>query len=187
MGILLFTLMIALAWCFIVPPADSERGGDQHIVSLRWLVEGWTVLFAWSMLLWAMGAATTPRRRDGGTVRTAAVAVAAWLWLSFPIWLGPTMGARGWDAPVWVTTIHPLFAMNAAVIELGIWTQQPVAYQLTPFGQDVAYALPRSVWPFVATHLLIASGLLAFASARRRLRAAASRRGSAEARPGRLV
>ena len=171
-GAMLVCLLIAAAWCFVLPPADSDRSGQQHITSLRWLVQATAVLAGWAALLWALTAALTPRRRRlGGTLRSAAVTVAAWLWLSFPIWLGPAMGARGWDAPTWLTALHPLFAMNTAVLELGIWTQQPIAYQLTPFGQDVAYALPATIWPFLLFHAA-AVGLLAllrwFAGLRRR-------------------
>ncbi len=186
-GALLFSLGVAITWGFIAPSADDSGWP----ATLRWLADAWSVLFGWSALLLAGGAAMRPgalaARRSTGTARTAIVTIAAWLWLGFPIWLGPTMGTRGWDAPTWLTAIHPLFAMNHAVIELGIWTQQPVAYQLTPFGQDVSYALPRSLWPFLVTHLLLAFATLAFASACRRLRAAPSRSESAEARPGRLV
>jgi hypothetical protein len=170
-GAMLICLLVAAAWCFVLPPADSDRPGQQHITSLRWLIQATAVLAGWVALLWALTSAMTPRRRLGSALRVAAVTIAAWSWLSFPVWLGPAMGARGWDAAVWLTAVHPLFAMNTAVLELGIWTQQPIAYQLTPFGQDVAYALPATIWPFLFVHagavLLLVLGRW-FAGLRRR-------------------
>jgi hypothetical protein len=161
-AMLIICLAIALAWCFILPSPDSDQSGQQHLTSLRWLVGAFAVLAAWAALLWAATAAIIPRpARRRGVLRAAAVTIAAWLWLAFPIWLGPTMAERGWDVPTWLSAMHPLFAMNSAIVELGIWTQHPLAYKLTPFGQDVTYALPPSPWPFVLANLLAAALLAA--------------------------
>jgi hypothetical protein len=63
-------------------------------------------------------------------------------WLSWPIWWrgsGPVM-------------IHPVFAVNSACKEVGIWTEQRIAYRLITLGQDTPYRLPGSVWPAVLFH-----------------------------------
>ena len=137
-------LAIVAAWC--------TTGG----VDAADLLRATLVLAGWTFLLWAVTAVLIRRPRPRrGILRAAAVTIAAWLWLGFPIWLGPTLAEHGRDVPVWLSTVHPLLAMNTAVIDLGIWTQQPIVYQLTPLGQDVAYALPRTIWPFVLLHVLV--------------------------------
>jgi len=72
-------------------------------------------------------------------------------WISWPIWL---VGS----GPI---AIHPVFAMNAACKDLGIWTEQRVAYRLISLGQDTAYRLPRSVLPAVLFHTSLAVLFLA--------------------------
>ena len=34
----------------------------------------------------------------------------------------------------------------------GIWSEQPLAYRIGVFGQDVGYVLPTSVWPATIAH-----------------------------------
>lgn len=108
---------------------------------------------------WVMGLAggsmvlvPLPRRR-GGTVRTTLLAVAALLWLTSPVWTGPAFASRGIDWSPGVSALHPLFVTNATAAGAGIWSQQPVAYVMTPLGQGVDYALPHRIWPFISLHL----------------------------------
>jgi hypothetical protein len=83
---------------------------------------------------------------------SAIVTFTSLAWLTWPIW----MGASG---PI---AIHPVFAINAACRELGIWTEQRIAYGLTHLGQDTAYRLPGSVFPAVFFHAALAGIFVVF-------------------------
>ena len=48
--------------------------------------------------------------------------------------------------------------------DMGIWTEQPVAYRLIALGQDVSYTLPRSIWPSVSAHAALGFTTLAVAA-----------------------
>ena len=64
------------------------------------------------------------------------------------------LGSNGTAIAAVVTRFHPLFALNRVMIDQGAWTSGDIAYRLlTPLGQDVAYALPDTVWPCVIGHL----------------------------------
>ena len=116
-------------------------------------------------------------------------ATAAWVttllaaaWLAWPLWTAPfldiTLARR-------LTPAHPLMAMNSVVLNYGVWMEQPLMYRQATLGQDVPYALPRSIWPCVIVHIFI--GLLLSAPAwlrarsRRRRREAAAERSAAPA------
>ncbi len=71
---------------------------------------------------------------------------AALLWLTWPIWLSPSLPGTNLH---WSVAIHPLFAINKIVANLGIWTEQQGAYGLTTIGQDVQYQMPASPWPAI--------------------------------------
>ena len=104
------------------------------------------VHLAWAVALLGL----TPRRG------AAAVMLLAIAWLTWPVWLGPQLVAWGLGVPGWATAWHPLFAANAAVVDaLGVWTERPLAYALTPLGQDLAYAFPDSPWPAAVVHLAV--------------------------------
>ena len=130
------------------------------------------LLLAWTLLLAAATGALVPRRRANrpgrGTHRAAGVTGLAWAWLAWPIWLGPTLATSALAPPTWVTAVHPLLAVNAAAVSLGIWTQQPLAYQLTPLGQDLAYAMPSSAWPCALAQSTAAVILWGFSARRGR-------------------
>lgn len=80
------------------------------------------------------------------------VTVLALAWLTWPVWLSPRMTP---DLVAWLAPAQPMLAINRAMLDLGVWTQQRLMYQFTTLGQDVAYALPRSAWPAVLLHALI--------------------------------
>lgn len=82
-------------------------------------------------------------------------------WLAAPLWLSAAAMIR------WIP-IHPLFAINSAAIDLGVWTEQPFAYRLTRLGQDVPYTLPRSILPCGATQIAVTFGMIAIAMIARR-------------------
>ena len=80
-------------------------------------------------------------------------------WLSWPIWLAPHLsGARGTALVSWLVWLHPIFAINGALSDLGTWTHEPFMYHLTNLGQDIPYTLPPSVLPCAVAHAAL--GLL---------------------------
>jgi hypothetical protein len=81
-------------------------------------------------------------------------------WLSWPIWLSPHVSNVNW-----LVTLHPLLAINSLLQDLGIWSQQPLAYQLTALGQDVEYTLPSPRFS-IAFHAIVAAAGVGLAIAR---------------------
>jgi len=83
----------------------------------------------------------------------SAIAVALWLiWLTAPVWLASSVSDAGVARLVW---IHPIFAINGLLSNLGTWSHFPIAYrQLTTLGQDIPYTLPTSIWPATLIHLI---------------------------------
>ena len=61
------------------------------------------------------------------------------------------------NSPIMVK-MHPLFASNGILVDLGVWNEWPIAYRyLMHLGQDLSYTLPRSIAPAAAGHLLMGS------------------------------
>jgi hypothetical protein len=83
---------------------------------------------------------------------SALVTILALAWLSWPVWASPWIAGR---AVIWPVALHPLFALNAACPNWGIWTEQRIAYGLTNLGQDARYQLPASILPCVAVHFAV--------------------------------
>jgi hypothetical protein len=136
-------------------------------LSTVWLAAGAVSAFAWIQCVLvltgfvvALAAAAILLYRLGlpPVLAAAIVTVLSLAWLTWPIWACSAL--RG-QAIVWPVAIHPLFAINSACRDLGIWTEQRIAYRLTNMGQDVAYRLPASVLPCVAVHLIMAAVLTA--------------------------
>ena len=50
---------------------------------------------------------------------------------------------------------HPMLAINSVLQHLGLWNQQPLAYNLTVLNQDAYLPLPQSILPAVGVHTLI--------------------------------
>ena len=128
-----------------------------------WLAVAAISVFAWIQctlvlagFVGALTAAAILLNRLGlpPVLAAAVVTVLSLAWLTWPIWACSAM--RG-QAIVWPVAIHPLFAINLACRDLGIWTEQRIAYRLTNMGQDVAYRLPASVLPCVVVHLMAAA------------------------------
>lgn len=83
----------------------------------------------------------------GGTV------LVALLWLTWPVWLSHALTQERVN---WLVPADPVLAINAVLQHLGVWDRAPLAYsRLTVLNQDVAYRLPRSIWPALLVHLLI--------------------------------
>jgi hypothetical protein len=90
--------------------------------------------------------------RCSAVVSSAIATIAVLAWLSFPIWLSGALPGSQLKASV---LLQPLFAINGVLPQLGIWTEQQVAYGLTNVGQDVPYQLPASPWPAITFQLAL--------------------------------
>ncbi|HMO25814.1 MAG TPA: hypothetical protein PKB10_06050 [Tepidisphaeraceae bacterium] len=88
--------------------------------------------------------------------------------LSWPIWLATWRGEHAERFAAYATTIHPVFALNALLPDLGTWTHLPLSYQLMSLGQDVPFMPPATLWPATLCWLLGAIGLWSGAVLRRR-------------------
>ena len=144
-----------LRWIFVVVIVFA--------LAMVWLAADAISVFAWIQctlvlagFVSALAAAAILLNRLGlpPVLAAAVVTVFSLAWLTWPIWACSAL--RG-QAIVWPVAIHPLLAINSACRDLGIWTQQRIAYRLTNLGQDVAYRLPDSVLPCVAVHSITAA------------------------------
>lgn len=95
-------------------------------------------------------------------IRFSAVAAAAMTttlavaWLAWPIWLAAALHGSAAQHFVNVAVpVHPLFAANAAVSNLGLWTEQSLIYRLSSMNQDVTVNLPEAIWGCVILHAVI--------------------------------
>ena len=77
-------------------------------------------------------------------------------WLTWPVWISPYLqGTRSNPVVDRIIAIHPLFAVNGVLANLGEWSHFPIAYsQLTRLGQDISYTFPASIWPSTLVHLI---------------------------------
>jgi hypothetical protein len=119
------------------------------------------VLIAYATLLSGVVIGLTRLRLPSLTASAITVTVSL-VWLTWPVWLSPYLTGPSADAIVArLAAIHPLFAINGVLVNLGTWSHLPIAYrELTTLGQDVPYTLPTSVWPMVLVHLLPGIALL---------------------------
>jgi len=92
-------------------------------------------------------------QRMPSTTAAGAVILLSATWLTWPIWATALISGR---VSGWLISLHPLFVINSLTPQLGNWTEQRVAYQLTNLGQDATYQLPTSAWPFVFVYGAIA-------------------------------
>jgi hypothetical protein len=83
------------------------------------------------------------------------VTIVALLWLTWPVWLSHALTQSRVNL---LTPAHPLLAINGVLHHLGSWDRATLAYQrLTILNQDIPYTLPRSIFPTVTLHTLIAA------------------------------
>jgi hypothetical protein len=134
---------IALVW--LVACVDGRISFGQWIQSS-------VTLLAFAALL--LGMVMLAARLRLHAIASSAVTVAfATLWLSWPIWLSPTLRKHATSGFVhWLVQLSPATAINGVLLHLGPWTQEPMAYHLTDLGQNVAYALPVSAMTCIAAH-----------------------------------
>ena len=87
-------------------------------------------------------------------------------WLTWPIWLSAWVDRVAVVRVVHaLVPVHPLLAMNGLLVDLGVWGEGPLMYQLTSLGQDVPYSLPSSIAMCAGAHLLLGGALLLLSAA----------------------
>lgn len=141
------------------------------IAALLTGVSPWSWL-ACAVLLYAFAAAGAGMAAGLRAIRLPAglamaiTAIALFAWLAAPVWLAGHLGDRGIDR---LAAHHPLIAANGQLLDLGVWLEHGLVYRHTVMGQDVAYAIPETVWPSALLHAGIAAvGFLAAALLARR-------------------
>ncbi len=124
---------------------------DQAISLKQWLICTLVLLSLLALLMSAVR--ILMRARLSPATSSAIVTAAVLLWLSWPVWLSASLAGAHLHYSI---AFHPLFAINQTLSNLGIWTEQQVAYNLTNFGQDVQYQLPDSAWPAIGLQSVVA-------------------------------
>jgi hypothetical protein len=153
-----------------LPDADYNLLGFGTGLALTWLTavhagaisaQQWfmCVLVAFSFAAMLMsGVCLLIRLRCLPLVAAAILTVIALLWLSWPVWLAESLVGSQLH---YSTLFHPLFAINHIVSNLGIWSEQQVAYNMTTLGQDAQYQLPTSAWSAIGLQVMSAAALTA--------------------------
>jgi hypothetical protein len=142
---ILVSLGISTVWCLSV---------FEHFISFgQWAV--CLLILSTFVLELTVGSLLLQRLKFSSVAASALITVAGLAWLSWPIWLSGSLAGEHLE---WSVRLDPLFALNHVVANLGVWTEQPVAYQLTTLGQDVQYQLPTSAWPVIGSQLGVGIG-----------------------------
>ncbi len=118
------------------------------------------VLVAWGTTCNGLASLTSRWGLGADALRLALLIV----WLTFPAWVGDH--AAVWIAQ-WLLPLHPFMVLNGAAPSLGIWTEFPLIYRWTAWGQDIPAPLPGIGW-FVGLHATIAVATYWAASSPRR-------------------
>jgi hypothetical protein len=110
-------------------------------------------LLGFTLLAWKVGL---------GEVAAAGVGVVVGvLWLTWTVWAAAAIeGPRGQRVAGGLIRVGPVFAINSAVKEMGVWSERGIAYRMTNLNQTVAYSLPETVWPCVGLHVIVGTGLI---------------------------
>jgi hypothetical protein len=148
---------VGIAWFFAI---------FGHNASFVQWIEAYVILAAYAAFL--LGVTWFVSRFTRPLAGSAIACVLSMLWLTWPIWLSPSLaGAGGTRATGWLTTLHPPMALNSVFRNLGVWVQTPFMYVHSTLGQDVPFELPRGVLACVGFHLLAGIALLAVARPRK--------------------
>jgi hypothetical protein len=133
---------IGIVWLFTTFRAE--------ITFIQWL-KCYLVLIGFAALLAGVAIALL-RLHIAPLAACSITVVLALLWLSSPVWLASNLSDAGVARLV---SIHPLFAINGVLSNLGTWSHFPIAYrELTTLGQDISYSLPTNIWPSALAHLI---------------------------------
>jgi hypothetical protein len=167
-GILLLTLYLpALSFSAQSPVRWTAPVAASAGVGLVWLLATTTADVTWGewlrcvLVLGAYAWCLTGISVLLNTVRIPAALAAGitliigLLWLTWPVWLSAwlTQALANCLVPA-----NPLLAINGILRHLGTWDHGSLAYSsLTVLNQDIAYHLPRSIWPAVLLHLGLGS------------------------------
>jgi hypothetical protein len=151
---------VAFAWLLAL--------GEPSITVSHWVRAGvilasfgfalWGAAALFWRLVWAMSTASIV----SATIAQAATIVIALAWLAWPIWLSPWLAGRERLVGL-LAAPHPQLALDALFGASGPpWGERYFMYNvLTVLNQDVAYELPRGIFPAVFLHGVIgAVGLL---------------------------
>ncbi len=113
------------------------------------------------------GIAALPAACKLPDIFAAAVAVVIGLaWLTWPVWLSPTIANHETNAAVQnMVNIHPPLVINGILTRQPAWTEMSLAYHLTDLNQDVPIRMPSSAAPSAAFHAVLGIGLCTAASA----------------------
>ena len=134
---------IAGVWFFAALQTDIDLG--------PWAA---AYLSLYALVLALSGLAIFLRSVHFGPTGAAAVATVWGLaWITWPIWLSPSLhGETGDRIVAWLVPANPLFAMNSALRDrLDYWAAQGIAYNLTKLD-EIPYTLPTSVGWCVLLH-----------------------------------
>ena len=137
---------IGAIWLFAI--------ASPQISFVQWLL-CYLVLIAYATLLSGMTLALL-KLRLVPLAASAITVVCSLIWLTWPVWISPYLeGTRSNPIVDHIIAVHPLFAVNGVLANLGEWSHWPIAYtQLTRLGQDISYTFPASIWPATLVHLI---------------------------------
>jgi hypothetical protein len=141
----IFAIILGAIIIWLIPTLD-------HAITFTQWFSCTSILFATVFAFTAI-ARLFIRLRVTPILASALTTILTLSWLTWPVWASPRLAGVRVSLPV---RLHPLFTLNAACNNLGVWTEQRVAYHLTNLGQDAIYQLPPSIFPAVAFHLGIA-------------------------------
>ena len=118
----------------------------------------------------ALGGLVVALSRMMSEIVASAISVIAGLaWLTWPIWLAEGIRSdSGARIASRLIEISPVFAMNGAMKNLGIWSERAIAYRITNLNQHVPYTLPGSILPCMLFHVALGAALLWVGSGTRR-------------------
>ena len=183
---------LALAITLTPPFAVMHRAPIERVLAVASLIDGvgvvWLIamfrsdvtfgqwLAAYVLLaactIAAAGLTVALARAIGALFASGLTTVIVLAWLTWPVWLSAWIEQPGVVRMIgWLVPLHPLLALNGLLVNLGVWGESPLMYQLTSLGQDVPYSLPNSIAMCAAAHLLLGGALL-FVSAAGKPRAA---------------
>jgi hypothetical protein len=142
---------IGVVWLFAIT--------SPQISFVQWLL-CYLALIAYATLLSGMTLALL-KLRLAPLAASATTVVCSLIWLTWPVWISPYLqGTRSNPIVDRIISIHPLFAVNGVLANLGEWSHWPIAYtQLTRLGQDISYTFPATVWPAALVHLIPGAAL----------------------------
>ncbi len=147
---------VGIVWLIAVFTSDTTL--------LQWF-KCYLLLASYSFALLGLSRALSAVRFNEILASAITIAIGM-LWLSWPIWLARFIVIGSNDAIVaWLAPPHPVLVLNAVLKNLGIWSEQAIAYNhLLNLGQDVAYQLPDGIVSGIFVHLIVGGIFFTLAS-----------------------